>query len=130
MAILKLTLIPFILLTSCAGKTQFISPSENFNAAMTQTILAAEETREEVLFAAGRAFEQGALSQEKAYLIIEAGDAAQRAINASKTALSQFIALGGSRAPVYASLAILDQIMLDLILKRQVALEGAGEVLQ
>ncbi len=129
MAVLARLLILPILMAGCAGKTQFISPSQNFNASMTQTVLAAEETREEILFAAGRAFEQGILSRSKADVILAAGDTAQGAIDAAKTALSRFISLGGSRAPVYAALAVLDQMMLDLILKRQEALDGAGEVL-
>ena len=128
MALLRATLL-LLLMTGCAGKTQFISPAQNFNAAMTQAILAAEETREEVLFAAGRSYAQGILSENGKDWILEAGDNAQRAISGSKSALTRFIEQGGSRAPVYAAMAVLDEIMLDLILRRQEILEGVGEVL-
>jgi hypothetical protein len=128
MALLRATVL-LLLMTGCAGRTQFISPAQNFNAAMVQTILAAEQTREDVLFAAGRSYAQGILNDEGRVWILQAGDAAQRAIDGAKRSLTRFIGQGGSRAPVYAAFAVLDQIMLDLILRREEALEGVGEVL-
>jgi hypothetical protein len=113
----------------CAGKAVVISPAQNFNASMTQAVMAAEETREEILLAAGRAYAQGILSENYKAWILEAGDNAKLGIDATKTVLTRFIEEGGSRAPVYASMAVLDQIMLDLILRRHEALDGAGVVL-
>jgi hypothetical protein len=100
------------LLSGCIGNKR-IDPAENFNAATTQTIAAAEETRAEALRTLGAAMERGIDIPEAT--VIRLGDEAKTAIDTAKSTLAAYITSGGSRAGIYSAMAALNAAMASLV---------------
>ncbi len=108
----RLSPLLILLLISCIGPKR-ISPTENFNASMTQAVKVAEEARAEAIIAVGKAIGRGLpINEEK---VREIDSRAKPALDTAKEVLAAFIESGGSKAPVFAALAVLNTVIAELV---------------
>lgn len=102
------------LLVSCLGPKR-IDPAVNFNAATTQSIRAAEETREEAIKTLGELMERGIPVGDQLVAVVRSIDArVVTAIKVARTALDIYIQSGGSRSPVFTAMAVLNSVLAEL----------------
>jgi len=122
----KLSPLLLLLLVSCIGPKR-IDPAVNFNAATTQSIRAAEETREEAIKTLGELMERGIPVGDQLVAVVRSIDArVVTAIRTARAVLSAYIQSGGSRSPVYAAMAVLNSVLAELT--REISVASAPEV--
>ncbi len=110
---------------SCIGPKR-ISPTDNFNASMTQAVKAAEIAREEAIIAVGKALGRGLpINEEK---IREIDSRAKPALDTAKSVLAAFIEGGGSKAPVFAAMAVLNTVIAELVAESVLVSKTIAEV--
>lgn len=107
-------LLLFLLLQGCAGIRKPIDPRVNFHASMVQAVLAAAETREEVLKAVGRADRAGIVGSDFVDDAIYRGDLAKIAIDEAQSVLAVYLRAGGSQEPIFAALMAVSAALVDL----------------
>lgn len=110
----RLSPLLLLLLVSCIGPKR-IDPAVNFNAATTQSIRAAEETREEAIKTLGELIERGIPAGDQLVAVLRSIDArVVTAIRTARTVLDTYIQSGGSRSPVYTAMAVLNSVLAEL----------------
>jgi len=111
---LCLPLVFSLFLSGCIGSKR-IDPAVNFNAASTQTILAAEESRNEAVRTLGELLERGVLPITAEEKIKEVDARFITALEKAKSVLSTFIQSGGSKSPIHAALGVLNAVVAELM---------------
>jgi len=90
----------------------------NFHASMTETVLVAEATYEEIMVGIGDSFRAGIISRETLEHGRTMGNAAFKAIVTAKATLSTYLRSGGmsggTKADVFTSLATLSTLVAQL----------------
>ena len=111
-----LPLVAILIAPGCAARRS--DGTINFHASMTETVLVAEATYEEIMVGIGNSFRAGVINRSTLEHGREMGNEAYKAIVLAKATLSTYLRSGGmsggSKAAVFTSLATLSTLVAQL----------------
>ncbi len=122
-----ITLALLLLSSGCAVRSS--TGKINFNASTTATILSIEATYETILKGLGDAYRDGLISRPVLERGRRLGNKAEKAITTAKDVTAAYLRGGGAQSPVFAALASLTTLMVDLE-RFYLDVTGKAEVLQ